>query len=1479
MTRRLSIILALLTSTTFLSAVPAGAARPSVATNAAAARSFVPGTINRTPVGTAPTASRVHTLDPSREAVSQRTRTSRTYSDGNSYETLVFPGSVNYQDSNGRWQPIDSTLVASTKPGFAHANRANRFSVDLPDDIGTGAVRVTIGGAWLEFSMTGAQGKGVVSGQTETFANAFPKTDVAFTAANDEVKETLTLQGAPTISSYTYQLRMSPGLQVRSNASGGVDVIDSRGTVIFAIPHPYMADSSHLPSGVSHAVDLKLTPRAGGADLTMTADPTWLANPGRKWPVVVDPTVTFYGTTQNPNQDCYILGVNGRDYSGCGLDSVLTGWDGANYVRRTLVQFDLGSIPSNSTVLSAELGLRLNWASSSSAQAVAMHQLTQRWVGGSTPGSGLPEVNWNLYDGSNSWNTPGGDYASPAAWTTNVGPQVGFYTWYLTNLAQGWINGQTANYGLLLKEADETLNNWVQYDSSFATDSANWPYLKVRHYPSLGERAFYKLESHNLDDRMHLHVNVANGNLMVHAQDLRIRGTGLNLSIDRYFNNLCPYRWDLGICWQMSTGADVVLNPNDGDGATYYAPSGFAVHFIKNADGTYQRSPGLDAALSYSGGTYTITYDRSSEKYNFNSNGWLVSNVDRNSNTLSFAYNGTNALASIADTQGRVTTFQYNSGVDTNLISAMTDPAGRTFQYTYDTNKNLRTYTDPGLGVTKYDYDANSDLTQITDPNGNVTKIAYDTSIRFGYTYRVRSITYVTDPVQGTGPTTSFAYNPGTGSCNNYGPVVSGIVGNTVVTDANSHATTHCYDNQGRVIKVLDAKNQAATTTYNSNSNVLNYADGAYPTNPTAFTYDPTSNNLTNAAAPTGANSTWTYTPTGPHPYAPDTFKDAQGNGYTYSYSTSNNLTSVTNDSSQAAWRASYNTNGTVASNTDANGNVTSYGYDANGNLITITYPAPLGTAIMGYDGLSRMTSRRDGKGQLNQYAYDVLDRVTQITYADSSMIVYTYDNDGNVTRLQDNTGITNFTYDNLNRQTRKVLPDTTTISYGYDPVGNLVSLQDSGGTVTYAYDQVNGVSSLTEPNGGITNFTYNAGYRRTSTAYPNGVIENMTYDSSERLTEIKATKGASTLNRFSYCYNRLNPCSTNKTDDSDLRWSVTDVNNATSTYSYNSLNRLVGASGAGGSYSYDYDANGNLRNNNGVSQAFNAANELTSSGSTTYSFDGNGNEMGNSAGLNFTYNVKNQTTSITAPGQPALNMTYTGATQTERVTAGSTNFTYNVLGCGAASTGVSGNTAYTRDNKGQLVEERVPGIPNYTPYYYLFDGLGSVVGLSDGTGAVVNTYSYEPYGKIKTSTGTIANPWLFASGYLDSTGLYKFGMRYYDPSVARWTQGDSKPGPNTYSYAGDNPTNNIDPSGANSIAACFAGFLSGGIAIYGGWLFGNAVADVGAAAGLYGAAAGLVAFVTPVAVIGVGLLGVTILARCDPSILEYNTTWTFPMP
>jgi RHS repeat-associated protein len=116
------------------------------------------------------------------------------------------------------------------------------------------------------------------------------------------------------------------------------------------------------------------------------------------------------------------------------------------------------------------------------------------------------------------------------------------------------------------------------------------------------------------------------------------------------------------------------------------------------------------------------------------------------------------------------------------------------------------------------------------------------------------------------------------------------------------------------------------------------------------------------------------------------------------------------------------------------------------------------------------------------------------------------------------------------------------------------------------------------------------------------------------------------------------------------------------------------------------------------------------------------------------------------------------------------------------------------------LAGERTPS----GTYYYLFDELGSIVGLTDSSGSLVNTYQYDPYGNLTSSTGKVANPWRYAGGYYDAnTGLYKFGIRYYDPSTGRWTQRDPVGGSlqeltkaNPYVYAGNDPVNMVDTGG-----------------------------------------------------------------------------------
>jgi RHS repeat-associated protein len=108
--------------------------------------------------------------------------------------------------------------------------------------------------------------------------------------------------------------------------------------------------------------------------------------------------------------------------------------------------------------------------------------------------------------------------------------------------------------------------------------------------------------------------------------------------------------------------------------------------------------------------------------------------------------------------------------------------------------------------------------------------------------------------------------------------------------------------------------------------------------------------------------------------------------------------------------------------------------------------------------------------------------------------------------------------------------------------------------------------------------------------------------------------------------------------------------------------------------------------------------------------------------------------------------------------------------------------------------------------HYYLTDNIGSVVALTGpGSNADVSaTYRYDPFGQTTDTTGDLTQPYRYAGQYLDTeTRHYKIGLRYYNPQLARWTQQDPLTGytdprrANPYIYAGQDPINQVDASGA----------------------------------------------------------------------------------
>jgi RHS repeat-associated protein len=168
--------------------------------------------------------------------------------------------------------------------------------------------------------------------------------------------------------------------------------------------------------------------------------------------------------------------------------------------------------------------------------------------------------------------------------------------------------------------------------------------------------------------------------------------------------------------------------------------------------------------------------------------------------------------------------------------------------------------------------------------------------------------------------------------------------------------------------------------------------------------------------------------------------------------------------------------------------------------------------------------------------------------------------------------------------------------------------------------------------------------------------------------------------------------------------------------------------------------------------------------------------------------------------------MTYTGGGQSRRTVNGpagsAATYQYDLTGMGSSITGGS-TTYYTTGPDGELISERIPvgaagcgsSSNGYCTYYYLYDGLGSVVGLADSSGTIQDTYSYDPEGNFVSQSQPVPNVFGYTGAVWDSkTSLYQMGERYYDPRTGRFTQLD--PFGQGYPYAGDNPVNFVDPTG-----------------------------------------------------------------------------------
>lgn len=335
----------------------------------------------------------------------------------------------------------------------------------LPDDdtkyLEIGAPWIQIAGTWTQVAL------GTPTRSANTITWTRPQTITTLTHAGYYVKIEIELLGGfvPQNSRIAFPVALGGGL-----TRSGTAILD--GSNVVANLRPFVMYDAANPLDIRPITHQFTTLNSQPYLLLTLPSLTGMSRP------VIDPTLSL-----QPDATAGIDNFIELDFATSNFGTSVNLYIGetnnaVGRTMRTLIKFDVSSIPANAIITSAIQSLYVNSDFSSNARTARWYRLKRAWV--------EDQSTWNIYSTGNNWDTAGGFGANDCE-QTDIGSLAFsasetlsvFKDWSLTPSAvQGWISGAFANNGTL-GMMDTELNDGYQFASSDSATAAQRPKLVV----------------------------------------------------------------------------------------------------------------------------------------------------------------------------------------------------------------------------------------------------------------------------------------------------------------------------------------------------------------------------------------------------------------------------------------------------------------------------------------------------------------------------------------------------------------------------------------------------------------------------------------------------------------------------------------------------------------------------------------------------------------------------------------------------------------------------------------------------------------------------------------------------------------------------------------------------------------------------------------------------------------------------------------